>query len=106
VFFQAHRFDCDKCSWGRHCDDDYRWPTSRGPAPTELWIVKGVIESRTCLLPMITAASRGLLALYGHYKNGLLPLAGGVVDQPAAFLQAMDIIGGEINRLERERAKK
>ena len=27
-----------------------------------------------------------------HYKNGLLPFAGGTYDQPAIFMQAMAII--------------
>ena len=92
MFFQAHRFDCEKCSWGRYCDDDYRWPTSRGPAPTELWIIKGVIESRTCLLPMITPQSRFLLELFGHYLHRVLPYRGGVLDQPNYYREAMQVI--------------
>jgi len=29
---------------------------------------------------------------YGHYKNGLLPISGGLLDQSAVFTQAMDFI--------------
>lgn len=32
------------------------------------------------------------MRLYTHYKNGLLPHAGGVMDQPAGYLEAMELI--------------
>ncbi len=80
-------FDCDKCKWGRHCD-------SSNPAPVSQWVIPGVIESNTCLKPMVTESTNYLLRLYMHYKNGLLPLSGGLLDQPAGFLRAMEIIEG------------
>lgn len=65
-----------------------------------------MIESEVCLLPMVTETSRTLLELYAHYKAGFLPFAGGLLDQPAAFSDAMTVIGGQIARLERERAER
>lgn len=53
-----------------------------------------MVESNTCLLPMITDRSHTYIRLYRHYKNGLLPLAGGVLEQPNTYLQAMEIIDG------------
>lgn len=77
-------FDCRTCA-ARHCDD------SR-PAAIERWVVDGVIASRTCLLPMVTAQSRFLLGLYRHYRAGLLAVAGGVLEQPQYYLTAMEIL--------------
>jgi len=33
-----------------------------------------------------------LLRLYKHYKNNILPFAGGILDQPNVFQEAMEII--------------
>jgi hypothetical protein len=51
-----------------------------------------VIESRTCLLPMITPQSQFLLRLHGHYKNQVLPFAGGLLEQPHYYAEAMEIL--------------
>lgn len=81
----AALFRCDTCSWGRHCD-------SSRPAPFAKWVIRGVIESRTCLLPMITAQSQFLLRLFGHYKQRLLPRSGGLLEQPNYYVEAMEIL--------------
>ncbi len=41
---------------------------------------------------MVTPQSWRLLDLYGHYKSGYLALNGGLLDQPAGYLEAMKII--------------
>lgn len=41
---------------------------------------------------MITPQSRYLLRLYGHYKDRLLPYAGGVLNQPNYYIEAMEQI--------------
>lgn len=51
-----------------------------------------VVESRTCLLPMIRPEIRALLQFYPWYKSGTLPYAGGLLDQPAVYLEAMRLI--------------
>ena len=43
---------------------------------------------------MVTNAEWALLRLSAHYRNNYLPLAGGLLDQPAAFIEAMEIIEG------------
>lgn len=63
------------------------------------------LESRTCLLPMVEDGSRQLLSLFQHYKNGLLPFAGGILDQPAAFGEAMNLIESKIEKANREARK-
>lgn len=41
---------------------------------------------------MVTEASTTLVKLYGHYKNRLLFVEGGLMNQPNTYLEAMEII--------------
>ncbi len=65
--------------------------------------IKGVIESYTCFLPMITPQSNELLRLFGHYRKGNLAFSGGLLDQPAAYIEAMELLDGTFAQIERER---
>jgi len=60
--------------------------------------VPGVIDSRVCLKPMITPFSYSLISYYLHYKNGVLWKAGGISDQPAIYLRAMELIGSRLQK--------
>ena len=93
----ADHFDCRKCT-NKYCtaEPDEAWPDSRGPAGFKIYEVRSVGEFDVCLKPMISAESRALLRLYGHYQAGHLPLAGGILDQPAPFLAAVDVIRGAL----------
>jgi len=51
---------------------------------------------------MITPQSRFLLRMYQHYKAGILPLSGGLLEQPHYYAEAMEFIGGEEARMMRE----
>ena len=89
VAYQRDKFDCQHCRFNRHCD-------ASNPAPFPMFAVPAVgLESHTCLLPMITPLSHQLLRLFGHYKNHLLPFAGGLHDQPAVYTEAMELIGAQ-----------
>lgn len=55
-------------------------------------MIPGVIESATCLLPMITPQSRFLIRMHRHYRNGWLPYEGGLLEQPNYYLEAMELI--------------
>ena len=65
-----------------------------------------MIESRTCLLPMITPASRLMLRLYGHYRARLLPHAGGLLDQPNYYIEAMEILAERDAKVQAEMAER
>lgn len=41
---------------------------------------------------MVDDDSIELRRLYVHYKNGLLPFDGGLLDQPDYYLQAMELL--------------
>ena len=90
------KFQCATCTWGRHCDES-------NPAPFAQWSIPGVIESRTCLLPMITDDSHRWLRLHRHYANHILPHAGGLCDQPHGYIQALEVLDQAFNQIEAER---
>jgi hypothetical protein len=85
-------FDCDKCIWGRHCDES-------NPAPFNQWKIPGnrnaaVIESNVCLLPMVTNRALFFIRLHKHYRNGVLFSGSGFMDQPNLYLEMMEILDG------------
>lgn len=45
-----------------------------------------------CPKPLATAESWEWIRLHSHHKDGRQPLSGGVMEQPAPFIMAMDII--------------
>lgn len=98
----AESFRCDTCAWGRHCDDS-------NPAPFAKWVIRGVIESKTCLLPMITPQTKFLLRMHDHYRGRVLPYDGGMLDQPHYYAEMMEWISArdaEITAEEQARAQR
>jgi len=41
-----------------------------------------------------------------HYEKGFFPVAGGILDQSASFLEAMEILNEQINKLVEEDLEK
>jgi hypothetical protein len=96
VAHDREKFNCQACRWHKHCDET-------NPAPFPMFAIPEIgLESRTCLLPMVDEGSRELLRLYGHYKNGLLPFGGGILEQPALYDEAMAYIDAQVTRLKAE----
>lgn len=93
VASNAGSFNCETCAH-KNCDSDGSRLNSRGPGLPGQWEIKGVIKSDVCLLPMISDFSRECMRLYRHYKNGVLLRAGGLYDQPRAYIDAMGLIDG------------
>jgi len=96
VYKNSKDFNCASCGH-KHCDQDKQLSGSKGPAGFFKWEVQRggqtVIESKVCLLPMITQRSHGLMKLYKQYLLGHYPYSGGLYEQPNAYLQAIEIIG-------------
>ena len=63
-----------------------------------LWTIDGE-ELTVCPKKAITPESFELLNWYAHYKNNLLPVNGGVLDQSAYYLDAMKHIDDTITRI-------
>jgi hypothetical protein len=99
VAANADSFNCERCPWGRHCDDS-------NPAPFAKWVIKGVIESRTCLLPMVTQQSTFLLRMHSHYRGRILPYDGGILDQPNYYIEMMEAISAHEARMQAEEAER
>lgn len=73
-------FNCETCN----CNDQFE-------RPGQTYCIDGVIETKTCLRQLVTEQSAYFLRLHQHYKNGVLPLSGGLLDQPHKYVRAMEI---------------
>jgi len=67
-------------------------------SPIDFLEIPGVIDSNVCLKPLITQQSIFLLRLHKHYENGMLPYSGGLLDQSAVFIEAMEVIGDALQK--------
>ena len=85
----SDEFKCLTCQH-KHCDDS-------NPASYIKWNIPNVIESNTCLLPMVTDSTETLLKIYHQYKNHIMPMSGGFLEQPNYVVESMGIIERAIN---------
>ena len=82
-------FDCGNCLYGRACETGVLPEGIRG------WEFDGVGELHECPRSLLTTESTSMLRLFPHYfERGIMPFAGGLMDQPNGFVQAMEIIAG------------
>ena len=73
-------FNCDNCD----CNDEHN-------AGFEKWFIPEIdFGSSTCLRWLVSARSVHLLRIYNQYKQNILPFAGGWLDQPNLFVEAME----------------
>lgn len=63
-----------------------------GEADIERWEIAGQWKSRVCPRRFVTDDSVAWFQLWNHYRDGHLAFAGGVLDQPALFMDAMRFI--------------
>lgn len=85
---QPGKYPCGRCgctSDGRDIDGGL-WKIY-GSDPVEPLIVTDRCPGRS-----ITRRSYEFMRLYSHYRRGVLPVAGGLLDQPAVYGSAMTII--------------
>ncbi len=93
VACEPQNYPCGECA----CDEN-------GRSPHDTWTIPGVLErSPVCPARLITERSRFFLELHRHYKNGVLPIAGGLLDQPYAYMRAMTIIEEWVARAEQSK---
>ena len=50
----------------------------------------------------LTPETLWLVRLWRHYRSGFLLRAGGLADQPNRYLEAMEILSGEVDRKQAE----
>lgn len=76
----------------KHCDKDGEIEGSIGESSFHFREIEGVIKSKVCLKPLVTNWSRSMISLFHHYQSGHLANDGGILNQPHAYLHAMEII--------------
>lgn len=54
-----------------------------------------VLELDECPRKAVKPASWDWIRLWHLFQQGHLPYAGGIMEQPARFMDAMEVIGGE-----------
>lgn len=112
VYEQDGRFHTTECynkGWCSHpCD-----PT---PCGSELSIAQifsygpkwnqRKIELKTCPANIVQQEHFQYLQLYAMYKDGFLPIGGGIAEQSAKYVQAMRVIASEVNAIDQRKAEK
>ena len=68
------------------CDENGNLPEG------STWEIPGVVVLSMCPKRYVSARSHFMLQLYRHYRNGVLPVSGGLLDQPFAYFSAMTTI--------------
>jgi len=58
----------------------------------QTWDLPDGTRSKVCPRELITANTLVWFKWYRHYKNGLLPVTGGLLDQSAMYVEAMTVI--------------
>ena len=62
-------------------------------------------EINKCPMKYAGEKEFGLIAAYGHYKNRFLPNPGGWLEQPAIFVEAVEIIEAVVERIKESKMK-
>lgn len=66
------------------------------PAPIPVFVLDGEQYFR-CPLRIITRETGELIRYFKFYKEGYLPVEGGMLDQSAKFVSSIEVILTEIN---------
>ena len=88
VAVSIKELNCQTCKDKAGCEED---------SPASVYAIDGEDIYR-CPLRLITPQSSIYMQFYYHYKNGYLPVQGGILDQSAKFLKAMTIIENTISK--------
>ena len=59
----------------------------------------GIKTFNRCPVKFVTNDAVQILAMYDHYKNGFLPISGGLLEQSNVFLQAMSFIPFALSKI-------
>jgi len=71
----------------------------------ESWKFEGK-EYKGCPFKQVTQTTANFLRAYNFYKNGFLPNEGSWLEQPAKFIEAMEVIDNELAEIKQEQIKK
>ena len=88
---------CSSCLH-KDCDGSKGWSIFQDDDTGEV--------TRGCPLLLVTEHSAMLCEQWPHYDKGYLPVAGGILDQTAVYVQGMTIIQSELNKYQEKEAEK
>jgi len=103
------RWHTSECLQSKGCSDLHD-PTPCGKTLKRsefVWEWRGNKEKhRTCPANIVETSLIPILNLYSAYQDGFLWTAGGISAQPAAYMQAIQLIGSEVAKIEKEKQDK
>ena len=70
----------------------------------ETW--KFEAKEKGCPFEQVSNLSANFLRAYNFYKNGFLPNQGSWLEQPAKFIEAIEIIENELTEIRQEEIRK
>lgn len=62
------------------------------------------IDVTKCPMLYADAGAMEMIRAYSMFEQGILPNAGGWLDQPIKFVQAMTIIGNQVDKMREEKS--
>lgn len=90
---------CRNCLRGRKTVCEFEVPGQ------EIWEINGE-QFTGCPFKIVTRQSAGFLRAFVFYRNGYLPNPGTWLEQPAKFLDAVELIEKELKDMEAETMKR
>jgi len=91
--------NCRNCLSGKKTQCEFEIPGQ------ETWELNGE-EYQGCPFKIVTRQSADFIRAFNFYGLGVLPNPGGWLDQPAKMLDAFEVIGKEIRKIEAEKTRK
>jgi len=90
---------CHGCLAGKKTPCEYEVPGQ------EFWKFEGK-QYQGCPFKQVTDLSVNFLRAYNFYKNGFLPNTGSWLEQPAKFIEAVEVIENELAEMRQEQIRK
>lgn len=72
----------------------------------EIFQIDNRLFYKLCPANYWNASSQELIGIYGKFDKGLLPYKGGIMEQPAKFIEVMDLIESLTIKQQEEMSKK
>lgn len=90
---------CRGCLEGKKITCEFEIPGQ------ESWKFEGKVY-QGCPFKQVTHLSANFLRAYNFYKNGFLPNRGTWLEQPAKFIDALEVIENELAEIKQEQIRK
>jgi len=74
-------------------------------AGQEFWKFEGA-QYKGCPFKQVTGLSANFIRAYNFYKSGFLPNGGSWLEQPAKFIEAVEVIENELAQMRQEQMRK